>query len=81
MLKQTHQGEARDDVNKSAISKVFKHIVYVQLYCNLNKNSLLSENQSGLYYCNSTAHVLIHTTTNWFNNMNNGRLYFQKHYL
>ena len=54
------------------MAKVFKRIVYDQLYHYLNENNLLSRHQSGFRSLHSTVIALIEATDNWSLNIDHG---------
>ena len=56
------------------ISKVLERLVYNQLYDYLSSNKLLSECQSGFRRFHSTATSLLEGSTEWFTNMDQGKL-------
>ena len=56
------------------VSKIFKKIIYRQLYDYLQDKSLLNTYQSGFRSMHSTLTVLLETTNNWSINIDNGLL-------
>ena len=56
-----------------AISKVFEKILYKQLFNHLNNaNNLISKFQFGFRPLHSTADALLHSTNEWYSNMDHG---------
>ena len=55
-----------------AISKVFEKTLYKQLFNNLNANNLISKFQFGFRPLHSTADTLLHSTNEWYSNMDHG---------
>ena len=55
-----------------AISKVFKKILYKQLFNYLNTNNLISKFQFGFRSLYSTADALLHSTNESYSNMDRG---------
>jgi hypothetical protein len=55
-----------------AISKVFEKILYKQLFNHLNANNLISKFQFGFRPLHSTADALLHSTNEWYSNMDDG---------
>ena len=58
----------------SAISKIFEKILHKQLFAYLNNNNLISKHQFGFRPINSTADALLHSTNEWYRNMDDGML-------
>ena len=58
----------------SAISKIFEKILYKQLFAYLNNNNLISKHQFGFRPMHSTADALLHSTNEWYRNMDDGML-------
>jgi hypothetical protein len=55
-----------------AISKVFEKTLYKQLFNHLNANNLISKFQFGFRPLHSTADTLLHSTNEWYSNMDHG---------
>ena len=58
----------------SAISKIFEKILHKQLLAYLNNNNLISKHQFGFRPMHSTADALLHSTNEWYRNMDDGML-------
>ena len=58
----------------SAISKIFEKILHKQLFAYLNNNNLISKHQFGFRPMHSTADALLHSTNEWYRNMDDGML-------
>ena len=58
----------------SAISKIFEKILHKQLFAYLNNNNLISKHKIGFRPMHSTADVLLHSTNEWYRNMDDGML-------
>ena len=58
----------------SAISKIFEKILHKQLFAYLNSNNLISKHQFGFRPMHSTADALLHSTSEWYRNMDDGML-------
>ena len=56
------------------VAKIFKKIIYDQLYQNLNENGLLNSGQSGFRSLHSTLTALLETNDNWCVNIDRGLL-------
>lgn len=76
-----HKGDVKDNSNNyrpisvlPSVAKIFEKIVYDQLFQYVTKNDLLSKCQSGFRPLHSTTTALIDATTEWLNNMDQGRL-------
>ena len=76
-----HKAQAKNDLNNyrlisviSPIVKAFEKMVYTQLYEYLSINNLLSKYQSGFRRLHSTTTALLDATTEWFLNMDMGKL-------
>ena len=76
-----HKTQAKNDLNNyrpisviSPIAKAFERMVYTQLYEYLSINNLLSKYQSGFRRLHSTTTALLDATTEWFLNMDMGKL-------
>ena len=57
-----------------AISKIFEKILHKQLFAYLNNNNLISKHQFGFRPMHSTADALLHSTNEWYRNMDDGML-------
>jgi hypothetical protein len=55
-----------------AISKVFEKTLYRQLFNHLNANNLISKFQFGFRPLHSTADALLHSTNEWYSNVDHG---------
>lgn len=76
-----YKGNEKDQRNNyrpisilSSISKIMERLVYDQLYEYLSKNELLSKCQSGFRRFHSTTTSLLDVTTEWYTNMDQGKL-------
>lgn len=76
-----YKGDEKDELGNyrpisilSPISKVFERLIYDQLYEYLSVNNLLSESQSGFRRFHSTMTTLLDATTEWYENMDKGKL-------
>ena len=76
-----HKGNEKDELNNyrpisilSSISKVLERLIYNQVYDYLSSNNLLSECQSGFRRFHSTTTSLLEASTEWFTNMDQGKL-------
>ena len=76
-----YKTEDKDDRNNyrpipiiSFIAKVFERMIYIQMYEYLTKNNLLSKFQLGFRRFHSTTPALLDATTEWFINMDLGKL-------
>ena len=58
----------------SVISKVFEKLLYEQLYDYFVSNNLLSDRQFGFRQFHSTASTLLDSTSEWFINMDRGKI-------
>ena len=58
----------------SAISEIFENILHKQLFAFLNDNNLISKHQFGFRPMHSTADALLHSTNEWYRNMDDGML-------
>ena len=58
----------------STVAKIFKKIIYDQLYQYLNENGLLNSGQSSFRSLHSTLTALLETNDNWCVNIDRGLL-------
>ena len=57
------------------IFRLFKRLVYDQLYQHLNSNNLLAEEQSGFRKLHSTLTCLLKSTDDWYSGLDKGQFF------